>query len=616
MARRPESVIEKIWLIMDKRGIALIRKIKSLLTLIACMTLLGPVQVYAEEDATRAASGGDAPSIELELDINKLSEYRAELGLKNLLPYSMVLLDEGIKAYEAGRKEEAVSLFKGSKELSPDLPSPLFQIAKTNISIYPSKLNKAAGQMLDAWKTFRGNFWWSFQTAGTFFISLFVALHISIFIIILTLIASKFRLYVHDIMEDKRKLYLLAAPALFIFFGPVFGMAGFILPFWIYLNKRERIVMYSAVGFFVSFVLLLPVLSSFVGASSDKTLHDVVKINEGIYSGRVHESAVGDDSNNNVLFSYAIDQRRKGHYEDAIRLYNEILKDGDDPKSLNNIANSYVGLGEYDEALSYYKKALSKTKLASANFNISQLFREVMKFRDAEKYYDAANDIDPEKVAFYSSVKGLSANRFVMDDTLAIDDLWRFAFERSPLYESSKSLGRIRSFSSREFLVFLFILLIAAIFVYQKQVGYGAYCCRRCGGIYCSSCEKRLSHEEVCLTCFKTLVKVSEMGARERIERILEIQRHRDNKNMRLKALTLLFPGAGHIYYGWTLQGTAILVTFAFFLFSALFWSNMPVPEAMNHMASFFLKVSVVGFIIVYSISVISVFRGTPKRWR
>lgn len=601
---------------MDKRGLDLIKKINTLFVVMACVVLMSPVLAYPEGDTGVTASGDSSKSHGLELDVNELLEYRAELGLTNLLPHSVVRMDEGLKAYEEGRKSEAAVLFKEARQLSPDLPSPLFQIAKSNISLYPSKLNKAAGQMLDAGKTLRGNFWWSFQTAGILFISFFVALHISIFIIILTLIASKFRLYVHDIMEDKRKLYLLAAPALFVFFGPVYGMAGFILPLWIYLNKRERIVMYSAVGFLAVFILLLPVLSAFIGASTDKTLHDVVKINEGTYSGRVHESAVGEDINNNVLFSYAIDQRRKGHYEDAIRLYNEILKDGDDPKSLNNIANSYVGLGEYDRALSYYKKALGKTKLASANFNISQLFREVMKFRDAEKYYDAANDIDPEKVAFYTSVKGMSANRFVMDDTLTIDDLWRLAFERSPLYESSKSLGRIRSFNSREFLIFLVILLIAAIFVYQKQVGYGAYCCRRCGEIYCSSCEKRLSHEEVCLTCFKTLVKVSEMGARERIERILEIQRHRDNKNMRLKVLTLLFPGAGHIYYGWTLQGVAIIVTFAFFIFSALFWSNMPVPEDMNQMASFFLKVSVAGFILVYSISVISVFRGTPKRWR
>ncbi len=601
---------------MDKKGLNLIKKINTLLVVMACVVLMSPVQAYPEGDTGVASSGSIEKSHGLELDVNELLEYRAELGLTNLLPHSLVLMDEGLKAYEEGRKAEAAALFSDARQLSPDLPSPFYYIAKTNLSLHPAKLNKAAWQMLGTWKVFRNNFWWSFQTAGVFFVSFFVSIHVSIFLIILTLITSKFRLYMHDIVEDKRKLYLLAAPVLFVFFGPVFGMIGFILPFWIYLNKREKIVMYSAVGLLAVFILMLPFFSSFIGASEDRILRDVVNINEGIYSGALREAKISADNSNDVLFSYAINERRSGRYEEAIKIYDKILKDGDDAKSLNNIANSYVGLGEYEKAVAYYKRGLLKAELASANFNLSQLYREVLRFRDAEQYYDTANQIDPEKVAFYNSVKGMSANRFVMDENLTNDDLWRLAFYRSPLYRSSALLGEMRSFSSKEFSLFLFFLLILAVYIYRKQVEYGAYCCRRCGEIYCSSCEKRLSHEEVCLACFKTLVKVSEMGARERIERILEIQRYRDIKNMRLKILTVLLPGAGHIYYGWTVQGTAILSSFTFFVVSALFWSHIPFPEAMSHMTSFLAGASVAGFIIVYSISVISIFRGTPRRWR
>lgn len=573
-----------------------------------------PVKTTLAESIEAVSLEDDLPRSGLYLDINELAEYRAERGLKNLEPHSIVLTDMGLKAYNEKREKEAIIFFKEAKELSPDLPSPYLYLAKANFSLSPKGLYIASGYLLDAWRAFYSNFWWSFQTAGMVFISLFLALYISIIVFLITLIYSKFHLYVHDIIEDKRKIFLLMPSVALVFFGPIFGVTALMLPFWIYMKGREKVVLYCVIAISILIVLMLPVFSSFLGASQDKTLRGIVKINEGIYTGESSEK-VRSGRNYESIFAYALDLKRRGHYGEAIRMYKKLLNQRDDTKVYNNLANCYIGLGNYDMALLYYNKALQLTKMASTYYNLSQLYREVFNFSDAEKYYQNAVRVDPQKVTFYNSVKGTSVNRFVMDETLSNKELMYLAFKRYSYYRSSMFLGRMFSFTNREFSIFLLLLLMITFYIYRRHVSYGAYKCRRCGNIYCSRCEKRISHEDVCLKCFRTLVKVSELGPKDRIVRILEIQRYRDNRNQCLKILTLIFPGSGHIYYGWPVYGFLILLSFTFFLFSTLLWLYIPTPVSMNQTASFFRWVSVAGFILVYVTAVINVFRRIPRKW-
>lgn len=590
------------------------KKLKFVIILILSICMYVPVGTTLAENIEAVSSEDDSQKSGLYLDIHELTEYRAERGLKNLESHAIVLTDKGLKAYNEKREKEAIIFFKDAKKLSPDLPSPYLYLAKANFSLSLKGFYTATDYLLDAWKAFYSNFWWSFQTAGVLFISLFLALYISIIVLLITLMSSKFHIYVHDIIEDKRKIFLLLPSIVLVFFGPIFGVIGFMLPFWIYMKGKERVMIYCVIAISVLIVLMLPLFSLFLGASQDKTLRGVVKINDGIYTGESPE-IVRSDRSYESIFTYALVLKRKGHYDEAIRMYKELLNQRDDAKIYNNLANCYVGLGNYDMALIHYNKALQLTKMASTYYNLSQLYREIFKFSDAGEYYQDAVRIDPQKVTFYNSVKGTSVNRFVMDETLSNKELWSLAFKGYPYYKSSMFLERMLSFTDRGFSIVLYLLLMLGFSIYDRYVSYGAYRCRRCGEIYCSTCEKRISHEDVCLTCFKTLVKVSELGPKERIERILEIQRYKNNRNQRLKILTLIFPGSGHIYYGWSVYGFLILLSFTFFLFSTLLWLYIPTPVSMNQTASFFRWVSVAGFILVYGVAVINVFRRIPRRW-
>ena len=79
-----------------------------------------------------------------------------------------------------------------------------------------------------------------------------------------------------------------------------------------------------------------------------------------------------------------------------------------------------------------------------------------------------------------------------------------------------------------------------------------------------------------------------------------------------MKILTLIFPGIGHIYYGWSVSGAVKLLLFNFFIFSTLLWFYIPTPVSMDLLSSFFRWASVTGLIVVYVATVVNIFRRVP----
>ncbi len=544
----------------------------------------------------------------LKLDFNSLSEYRAEKGLRNLEPYSLTLINKGLKAYGEKREEETVYLLKQAKELSPDLPLPYLYLARINFSLSSVGFSSASGYLIEAWKAFINNFRWSFQTAGMLSISLFLAFYTSIIVFLVAVISTKLRLYIHDVAEDKRKIFFLLPSGVLIFLGPILGLIGFIFPFWKYIKRKERVLVSSSIVIVLVLVFAAPMVSLFINGLQDKTLQNVVKINEGFYTGdtlEIPESGRGYEA----AFAEALNLKRKGYYNEAIAVYKELLEKKEDAKVYNNLADAYIGLGNNDMAMSFYDRALRIKKMASTYFNLSQIYREKFDFNNAKEFYLKAMEIDLEKVTFYNSVKGITANRFVMDETFDNKELWKIVFQRS---QYDKSIGKMLSFLNREFSIILILFLTIALYASDKYIPSGAYRCKRCGEIHCGKCERKISRDDVCHACHKTLVRVGELTPQERVEKILEIQHHKNRRNQNLKVLTLIFPGIGHIYYGWTVSGFIRLFLSCFFSLSTVLWLYIPTPVSMNILASVIKWMSAAGLIIVYVSTVMNIFRRVP----
>ncbi len=556
-------------------------------------------------------SGNTVASVPL--DVHALSEYKAEQGLSNLEPQSIILTNEGIKALEEGREKEAIAFFEDAKELSPYLPQPYLYLAKAYFSL--NKLTISLTYLLRGLRAFLNNFWWLFYAAGIFLISLLLALSASIIVLLIIFISSKFGLYIHEIVEDRKKIFLLVPSIILVFLGPIFGIFAFMLPFWAYMKKKEKALLYSLFLITALVIFTIPYFSSFLTVSKDTVLRNVVKVNSGLYTGETIDIAKNKQIYE-AAFTYAIELKRKGRYKDAIKVYEELLDQRDDVRVYNNIANSYVGLGNYDTAFAYYNKALQSAELASTYYNMSQLFRETLNFSNAERYYREALKIDPKKVALYTAIKGTSMNRFVMDEVLSNKDLWALAFKQASNNSLSRNMVRMFSFMKREGSAFLILLITAAFFLYDRKASSLAYRCKECGRIYCSRCEKKLYREDVCLTCHKTVILRSTLSPRERLEKIIEKQSFITRRKQMLKILTLILPGSGHTYYGWPVYGFFILLSSTFFFFSALMWIYFFPPVSMTQTSALFKWLSVSGLAVVYVAAVVNVFWRVNRKWR
>jgi tetratricopeptide (TPR) repeat protein len=551
------------------------------------------------------------------IDIKAFSDFRKEKGLRNLEPQSITLISMGLEALRKGRREEAISYFKGAASLSPDLPQSYIYLARASFSLTTEGLTQTVGYMRDAWRALRNNFWWSFRTSGNFLIALYLSMYISIILLTIILIVPRFNLYIHDIHEDRRRLILLIPAVVFVFLGPIFGILASILPLWLYLKKNEKYLIYALFLIVAIMIPLVPFLSSFFGASANVTLRNIININSGLYTGDTVYLLKGKDDYE-TAFTYALDLKRKGHYKEAIEVYESLLgKYGRiaDAKLYNNIANCYVGLNDNETALQYYTKALQITELASTYYNLSQMYREFFDFKKGEKFYSKALSVSPEKVHLFTGLRGTTVNSFVVDEILSIGELWALAFRTTSSGSSSGHLGKMLSFTNKWVSYFILILTIIAINIYERMTHVFAYRCVRCGTIQCSHCEKKLARGDMCHLCYSALTDITSLKVKERLSRIVQIHRYREDRIQKVKLMTLLLPGSGHLYYGWTIQGFLIMFFFIFLLITALIWTYFNPSVAMIDAAKLFRWVSLIGLALIYIITVADVFRKVPRRW-
>ncbi len=221
------------------------KKLKFVIIFILGISICTFAKTSFAESTETVRPKNDSLKSGLYLDVDDLIKNRAEAGLRNLEPHSIVLTNTGLKAYDEKREKEAIVFFEKANELSPDMPGPYFYLAEANFSFSLDGIYVASGYLLDAWRAFGNNFWLLFQTTGVLFLSLFFALYVSSIVFLIALGHSKFGIYIHEIIEDKRKIFLLLPAIVLVFFGPIFGILGLMLPFLMYIKGKEKIILHS-----------------------------------------------------------------------------------------------------------------------------------------------------------------------------------------------------------------------------------------------------------------------------------------------------------------------------------------------------------------------------------
>lgn len=600
------------------KGYRLISKLKFLLVL--CFTagiLLSSEHIYSDDHISNTAElthtedkSAKADNGRLRLtDFKSLSYYKVDNRFSNMEQYSIALIREGEEALKNDKETEAIAFFEAAIELSPQMPQPYLTMAKATFSFSPKGFIASVGYVLDAWKALTDNLWWSFKTSGMLLAGIYIALFAAITILIALLAFSRFRIYLHDIIEDRKKIFLLIPSIILVFLGPIFGIFAFMLPFWVYLKKKEKALVYSL--FFVSAIAIffLPSLSTYLNAHTDATMRSIINTNSGLYTGNAAYFEKGQEDYETLL-SYALNKKQKGNYNEAIKAYENLLGKGNDAKIYNNMANCYVGLGDYKNAFLYYDKSLQSKELASAYYNLSQLKNELFEFKDADAFYKKSLEVSEAEVASFAIIKGHSAKSSVVDEVIDNNELRALAFQRIPGKASSDRIGNIFAFVPAPFAIFLLLLIAAAVTIYDKKTPEKAFRCEKCGMILCGRCEKEeIAEDDICSTCFKTLSRITELSPKDRMARKVEINRYREHRNYKFRIMTLFLPGSGHIYFSELIPGFLILFVFLFFISSAFIWGLLMPSVIMAQVTRTVMWLSIAAVIVFYFAVIMHILR-------
>lgn len=529
-------------------------------------------------------------------------EEQLDKGIRNSEAYSYFLIEES-----KADSSKAEKTLEEALRCSPDLPAVYFALLKTSFSFSTERMYKAYGYMLRGIEAYERNFWWSFTVVGSLFLSFIISFILSMVIIIMVRLPGDLPLFSHDIMEQKNRILLLLV-LISALIGPLLLIGGILIILGLYLKKMDRVVVYL----YLVFLLILPWVfkaSSMVfSIPSSDVVKAVIEVNES-RDNRYALSILRNSEDDVALYSYALALKREGRYDEAIQIYNKLIARKPDPVFYNNLANCYVAKNDMERAKQIYEKSMQMRPLVSASYNMSQVLRRTLDLVKGEEYFLYAQKIDPDSVSRFQAIFSQNPNRLVIDEVLPISALWQY---------SQENATRVSTFGLSTvppaLLSFMALFFGALFYVLNKRIKPRAHRCKKCGTILCKKCERRVLWGNMCLQCFRSLIRLHELDARDRIARLQTVYEYQMRRRRNMDVLSFLLPGSAQIYAGDVLKGLLFLWSFLFllcvFVISSIFVIGMPhFPHPWLNWGTFLLMA------IVYCVSNIITRLRLAKRW-
>jgi tetratricopeptide (TPR) repeat protein len=461
--------------------------------------------------------------------------------------YVYTLLEEAKKSHT----DRAITLAKEAIQIAPEVPEPYFFLAKKVFSLTPEALSESIKYFLKGVHSYTKSFWHIYNFTGTVLSGLWLSLFITILSVSLINLIFNLPLFVHTVLEDKRKV-LIGGIAILSLLGivPMLGIITF-FGFWGVKGKLKRLFLFLMIS-----ALLLLTIGTFLSKYLPIGLSPLVKAEVGINTGRSfnYPERLFRDRDFNSMFSMALAMQNRGLLENSIKIYRELLTYNNDPKIYVNIGNCYALKGELKKAIEFYKKAISEKPLASAYYNLSVVTRELLDFAKADEYFMKAASIDLTKINSVIRIQEKESLPVLLNEKLSPMQLFQNLL--------NKSITEI--FSPWYLTKMGIILFLIGLFYYLNKDKTIAQRCRKCGKIYCLKCESRIHWSALCSDCFKTMVSF-EIPATERIEHIMRTYNFQKKRRTFLSLSSWFLPGVT-LTQSTPFKGTIISFFFFFFL--------------------------------------------------
>lgn len=545
----------------------------------------------------------------------EIRRYRIERNIRSLEPIALARMGEGVIRLGQDDVDRAEEDFHAAITLDPHLPDAHFGMAQRDRKRGPlgllAAVRETASGLLARLPTAMGRY----RLAALLLPVALLALLASLGVTSLALLLRHGALLRHDLEEafgPERSPAVSMGVFTALLLLPVVLFQGYgWLPFWwlavlfLYFSITERVLAAFALLLALGVGPAVRALESRTMAAQNPLFTAGIQAVEGSADARsirlLEQSRERFPEDRDLAYLLAVQYRKAGQNEEAAAVYNELLRQNpSDPVSLNNLANLSFAAGEFAAAVPRYQQGLAASPSpavgATLYYNMSLAYLQKFDPQPANEARSQAVRLDPALIAEYDAswkyeIKNENA---VVDLNLSADELWaKFARLRdgvgsqnvlgkgeAPKWEWSAGVNRFLGFLA------VFAAVVIALWRWRGPRMFTMRCIK-CGTPFCRRCHLGAAWEGLCTQCHHLFVVRDGVSGPARNQKLLEVQ-HEDQKRERIfRILSLVFPGAGHVYAHRTLSGVGFLLVWSLVLSLALLGGRvLPFTEASSRVTT------------------------------
>jgi tetratricopeptide (TPR) repeat protein len=400
------------------------------------------------------------------------------------------------------------------------------------------------------------------------------------------------------------------------------------LPLWwlamlfIYMGWAERIVTLALILLCVVSAPLVKTMESRLRAQQNPLFWASLIALEGGPDTRAvaqleeAQRANGDDRD--FIYLLAAQYKKAGRYEDGAALYREALRsDPKDPIALNNLANLEFAGGEFPAAIARYKQGIESGPpvplAATFYYNLSLAHLQRFEYQPAQEAKTQADRLDSSLVHTYDSLwKYDKGDYAVVDLGLSADEVWaKFAGATQGIVQKNQAgkgapaadLQSLLPTLANRLTVFPLVALLA-IAILRRWRGGKAFTmrCLKCGTPFCRRCHLGQVAGGLCSQCHHLFLVRDGVSGPARNRKLLEVQKEEGRRDRVFRALSLLVPGAGHLYAHRAGMGILLVFVWSMVVAAGLLTGRLlPLTEASGDLSKpWGLGVGALVLLVVY----------------
>jgi tetratricopeptide (TPR) repeat protein len=521
--------------------------------------------------------------------LREIRRLRIERNILALDTLALAHVAQGLDQLKKGDRERAASEFDEAAALDAYLPDAYFGMSLVELQKIPLGALAAMRDMFAGvtapFKSARGR-----QHAFTLGVAaLLLTLFATATVVALALVARHGTLLLHDLEEAFGGGRIPALPIIVftaLLLLPALTLQGWgWLPFWwltlvfLYASPLEK-------GLIAGIMLLGLAVGPLMAAHQDASLAQQNPLfRASLYSleGGPDSRAVADledafrkyTDDRDLVYLLAIQYKKAGRYEEAAALYRDILRtEPNDSVALNNLANIEFAGGEFPAAIARYKQGIESSPppelAATFYYNLSLAHLQRFEYQPAQEARSHADRAASGLVKDYDRLWKYDKGDYAVVD-LGLDEeqlAAKFAGVASGVGRKNLAGKRLAEGGlerwlpavRNRFAAFVGLSVIVTLIISRLR-GKKMFTmhCVKCGTPFCRHCHLGAAVEGLCTQCHHLFMVRDGVSGPARNQKLMEVQKEDERRGRIFRILSLLSPGAGHVYAQRVLIGFVLI---------------------------------------------------------